>query len=179
MVLFTSPSLCTRKVHQAQALVEFAVVVPVMLLLTLGMIDLGRALIFGVAVQEAARESARVAAAANYDTSVTQQAVLGRLMYSANPAMAGCLIQTGTQSCNGGTWTVTVNVVGASGATYTSLDSARTANDLACTGVCTDPAEATITVTGSVALLPGVSTGNYGLTLPSISVQGMSSMAIL
>ena len=158
---------------------EFAIVLPVLLVLTLGLIDLGRAYVFGVAVQEAVREATRVAAAANYDNTVTQQAVLGRLMYSASPATSGCSIATGTQSCNTGTWTVTVNVVGASGTTYTSLDSARTANDLVCANPCTDPAEATVTIAGSVALLPGVNTGIYGLTLPSISVHGQSSMAIL
>ena len=150
-----------------------------MLLLTLGMIDLGRAFVFGVAVQEGARQAARLAASANYDTNVTQSAVVGRVVDSSNPAMVGCLRQTGTQSCNAGSWNVTLSVVGASGSTYASLDSARSANDLQCTGSCTDPAEVTITVAGSVALFPGVSTGNYGLVLPTINVQGSSAMAIL
>ena len=179
VVFFTTSSPRARKVHSAQALVEFAFVVPVMLLLTLGMIDLGRAFVFGVAVQEGTRQAARLAASANYDSNVTQSAIVGRVIDSSNPAMAGCLKQTGTQSCNAASWTVTVSVVGASGSTYSNLDSARSANDLQCTGTCTDPAAVTITIAGSVALFPGVSTGNYGLVLPSIGVHGSSAMAIL
>src|SRR2546421_12123793 len=102
---FTNPSRRGRHVHQAQALVEFAIVMPVMLLMTLGLIDLGRAFVFGVAVQEGTRQAARVAASANYSNAVaiTNSDVLGRLVAGSNPALAGCLPQTTSQSCNGGT----------------------------------------------------------------------------
>jgi Flp pilus assembly protein TadG len=142
-----------------------------MLLMTLGLIDLGRAFVFGVAVQEGSRQAARVAASASYDSSMTDAIVLGRLVAASNPALAGCLAQTGPQSCNGGSWTFTVSVVSA-GTTYSGINAARTANAL-------PGAQFSVTAAGSVALLPGVSTGNYGLQLPQINVQGQSSMVIL
>ncbi len=48
-----------RRAERSQALVEFAVVAPVLLLLTFGIIDFGRALFYYVTVQQAAREGAR------------------------------------------------------------------------------------------------------------------------
>jgi phosphoribosylcarboxyaminoimidazole (NCAIR) mutase len=112
-----------------------------------------------------------MAATANYDSTLTDSAVLGRLVAASNPALVGCLSQTSSQSCNGGNWTFNVSVV-SGGTTYTTIASARSANALA-------GAQVTITASGSVALLPGVSTGNYGLVLPSITVQGQTAMVIL
>jgi len=151
--------------------VEFALIVPVMLLLTLGLIDLGRAFIFGVSVQEGARQAARVAANVVSDSSIDDTRVIGRLVNASNPAL--CQGQTSTsQSCNGANWTISVSVAnGAS--TYTSIANAKANNALV------SGAKVTVTATGSVALLPGVSTGNYGLTLPQIGVQGQSAMVIL
>lgn len=150
---------------------EFALIVPVMLLLTLGLIDMGRAFIFGVSVQEGARQATRVAANAIYDTTITDAVVIGRLVAASNPAL--CQGQTSlTQSCNGANWTISVSVVNGS-STYTSIASAKAANALV-TG-----SQITVTAAGSVALLPGVSTGMYGLALPQISVQGQSAMVIL
>ena len=171
MSRFTNPSRRGRHVHQAQALVEFAIVMPVMLLMTLGLIDLGRAFVFGVAVQEGTRQAARIASTAKYDNTLTDSAVLGRLVAASNPALNGCALQTTAQSCNGGNWTFTLNVA-SSGASYTSIGAARTANALAGSKV-------TVTAAGSVALLPGLNTGVFGLSLPQINVQGQSAMVIL
>ena len=98
---------------------------------------------------------------------------------ASNPALNGCLSQTTTQSCNGATWTFTVNVDNSANGltTYTSIDAARLAAKQAqkpLTG-----AQIKVTAAGSVALLPGVSTGMYGLSLPQIGVQGQSAMVIL
>jgi Flp pilus assembly protein TadG len=174
-VFFTNPSPLARNFHRAQALVEFSLVLPVVLLMTLGMIDLGRAFVFGVAVQEGTRQAVRVAASTNNPmnaATIANADVLGRLVAGSNPALTGCSASTGSQTCNGATWTFTVAVVGPSTATYNSVEAARAANDL--TG-----GKITVTATGSVALLPGVSTGLYGLALPQIAVQGQSSMVIL
>lgn len=144
---------------------------PVMLLMTLGLIDLGRAFVFGIAVQEGTRQAARIASTANYDSTVTDSAVLGRLVGASNPALTGCASQTTAQSCNGGNWTFTVNVA-SGGSTYTSIAAARTANAL-------PGSKITVTAAGSVALLPGLNTGVFGLSLPQITVQGQSAMVIL
>jgi Flp pilus assembly protein TadG len=159
------------KVRRAQALVEFALIVPVMLLMTLGMIDLGRAFVFGIAVQEGTRQAARLAATANYDTSLDDSAVLGRLIGASNPALIGCAAQTGAQPTDGcPNWTFTLNVVNG-GTTYT-INSARTANALPGSTV-------TVTASGTVALLPGFNAGVLGLSLPQIGVQGQTAMVIL
>src|SRR5437016_4910376 len=114
-------------------MVEFAIVVPIMLALTLGLIDLGRAFVFGVSVQEGSRQAVRLAASANYDLNVDDNAVFGRLVAASTPALVGC--QNGTpvtawpvsRTCNGGTWIFTLSTVNA-GTTYPTLAAARTAN---------------------------------------------------
>jgi Flp pilus assembly protein TadG len=188
--IFPSPSPCKSKINQAQAVVEFALILPVLLLLTLGLIDMGRALVFGVAVQEGTRQAARVAATLNYDPPPTaaaypafDQAVLGRLIAASNPAVNNCLKQTGPQTCDGTPWAFTVRVdpdplSACPLGPFPSLAAAHGAATLACPNV-TAGAKVTITAVGSVALLPGVSLGSFGLVLPQITVHGESAMVIL
>jgi Flp pilus assembly protein TadG len=162
----------SRKAQPAQALVEFAFVLPVILILLLGMIDFGRAFVFGVAAQEGARQAARLAASANNDVNVDDGAVLGRLVASSAPALTGCAANTNAnQSCNGGTWTFNV-CVSNNGGPCTTVATARSANTLAGSKV-------TVTAAGSVSLLAGFQTGAFGLSLPSITVHGQSSMVVL
>jgi Flp pilus assembly protein TadG len=141
------------------------------LILLLGMIDLGRAFVFGVATQEGARQAARLAASANNDVNVDDSAVLGRLVASSAPALTGCSSTTSNQTCNGGTWTFSV-CVSNNGGPCTTVAAARTANTLAGSKV-------TVTAAGSVSLLAGFQTGAFGLSLPSITVHGQSSMVVL
>jgi hypothetical protein len=54
-----------RRTEKSQAMTEFALVAPVLLLLTFGIIDFGRALYFYTASGTAAREAARVAVRAS------------------------------------------------------------------------------------------------------------------
>jgi Flp pilus assembly protein TadG len=142
-----------------------------MLLMLLGMIDLGRAFVYGVAAQEGARQAARLAATANYDTSIDDAAVLGRLIAASNPALTGCTAVTTSQACGSGTWTLSTRVTQGS-TTYSTIANARAANALA-------GATVTITTIGSVALFPGLQTGASGLTLGLIAVQGKAAMVIL
>jgi Flp pilus assembly protein TadG len=132
--------------QRAQALVEFAFILPVTLILLLGMIDLGRAFVFGVTVQEGAREAARLAAKSAFDATVTDAAVLGRLVASSNPALISCpAVTTANQVCGGGTWTFTLGVTTPGGTTYTTIAAARAADALA-------GSQVTVTAAGSVAL---------------------------
>lgn len=55
----------SRRSERSQALVEFALVSPVLLLLTFGIIDFGRAMYFYVTIGNSAREVARYAAASS------------------------------------------------------------------------------------------------------------------
>jgi Flp pilus assembly protein TadG len=164
--------LHTPQALRGQALVEFAIMLPIMLALTLGLIDLGRAFVFGVSVQEGARQAARLAASASYDVNVDDAAVLGRLVAASTPALVGCIASTtANQNCNGGIWTFSLSVVNG-GNTYASLAAARIANDLA-------GAKVTAAAHGSVALMPGVQTGAFGIVMPQISVHGQAAMVIL
>jgi Flp pilus assembly protein TadG len=151
--------------------VEFALLVPVMLLIVLGMIELGRAFTYGVSVQNGTREAARLAAKSTYDTNVNDSAVLGRLVAASNPALSGCTSSTGSQTCGGGTWLFSMNIVNG-GTTYTTIAAARSAGAL-------PGAQITVTAQGSVGLLPGLNTGTPGLTLANMSVQGQTVMVIL
>ena len=153
-------------------MVEFALVAPVMLLMLLGMIDLGRAFVFGVTSQEGARQAARLASTSNYDATVDDNAVLGRFIAAADPALAGCSRTSSSQTCNNGTWTLSINVIAADGSTYTSINAARVGNDL-------PAAKVTVTAQGQVALLPGFRSEAFGLAMPQIGVQGQTVMVIL
>src|SRR5437899_12515184 len=52
--------------QRSQGLTEFAIIAPVILLLTFGIIDFGRALYLYITLQQAANEGARVAVRASY-----------------------------------------------------------------------------------------------------------------
>ncbi|OLB80646.1 MAG: hypothetical protein AUI15_41345 [Actinobacteria bacterium 13_2_20CM_2_66_6] len=54
------------KQQRSQGLTEFALIAPVLLLLTFGIIDFGRGLYFYITLQQAANEGARVAVRASY-----------------------------------------------------------------------------------------------------------------
>lgn len=160
-----------RKRERAQALVELAFILPALLLMLLGMIDLGRAFVFGVAVQNGAREAARLGARAAMDSSINDTAVLSRLVTASAPALGGCAASTGSQACGGGTWTLGLSVLGTDGNTYSSLSSV--------------PASALpgsrLTVTAqasSLSMLAGMATG-MGLSLSAITAQGQAVMMVL
>src|SRR5918911_1600980 len=111
-----------RTATRAQALVEFAFVLPVLLVLTLGMIDLGRTFVFGVAVQNGAREAARLGAKAYLDPTITDTLILQRLIDASSPALTGCAAQTGTQPSGGcSAWSFSLSPTGSktAGATLT------------------------------------------------------------
>src|SRR5437660_9641538 len=52
--------------ERSQGMTEFALIAPVILLLTFGIIDFGRGLYFYITLQQAANEGARVAVRASY-----------------------------------------------------------------------------------------------------------------
>ncbi len=185
MSVFTKSSRRRPNVHQAQALVEFAIVLPVMLILTLGLIDLGRAFVFGVSVQEGSRQAARLGATASdytvpADLASLDNAILGRLIASSSPALSGCAPAAAPpQDCNGLHLEEQVKY---GNSTYASLYEARmamTVQDWTAAIHSAGGIQVTVKAAGPVALLPGVSTGAFGLTLPNINVQGQSTMVVL
>ena len=139
--------------HSAQALIEFALILPVMLVMVLGGIDLGRALIYGVAVQNGAREAARLGATAAFDSSVTDTTVLQRLIDASGtgarivPDMsAGHL--TSAQTCAGNQWNFTISIVTASHGTFSNIAAARADSQFG-------GSKLTVTATGGVSMLAG------------------------
>jgi Flp pilus assembly protein TadG len=164
-----------------QSLVELALILPVFLIIVLGSIDIGRGFIFGVAVQDGARESTRVAANARVDPGVTDAFIVQRVIDAASPAMLGCVgpaTVTSTPvtfSCGGGDWTITMAVRPSGSATSYSAFSAVPSSALAQLNGGTIE----IKTVGSVSLLSGFATGWRGLSLYQITVQGDAVMVIL
>jgi Flp pilus assembly protein TadG len=154
------------KRRAGQAMVEVALVLPVILLLLLGMIDFGRAFMLGVAAQNAAREAARLGANAFLDETITDSIIEQRLINGAAPAMPGlsattCALRSNCTDSSGVAWQLTI-----------TFAPARTGSPLK------PPSGARVEVTavGSVPLLTGFLTGMFGIN--QISVQGNASMAV-
>jgi Flp pilus assembly protein TadG len=163
----------SNNAHSAQAVVEFAVILPVLLLLVLGMFDLGRAFTFGIATTQGAREAARLATHLAVTSNVSDTMVVQRLIDASAPALQGCSAVLSTQqTCGGGTWTFTINATPpGSGTAYSSIAQAL-ANS---TNPYLSGGQVTVTATGSVALLGGYCVGQ-SLCLPSVGVQGQATM---
>lgn len=102
-----------RRDRRGQALVEFALVVPILLLLVLGIIDFGRAWNLHQTITDAAREGARQAVV--FDPDVDQDSVLrviGRVInasgFDATEATVG--FPDGFKSGRGTLATVTIEM---------------------------------------------------------------------
>ena len=77
------------KAQRSQALIEFALVSPVLLLLLFGVVDIGRAIFYYDTINHAAREGARVAVRAA--TQGRAGALLGRCEHRTScPRTAMC-----------------------------------------------------------------------------------------
>lgn len=161
----------SRKLQSAQAVIEFALILPAMLILVLGGIDFGRALLYGVAVQEGAREAARFGTTAAVDSSVTDIDVFNRLIAASAPALSGCAaITTANQSCGGGTWTLNISVLTPTHGTFSSIAAAKLDSQF-------PGSQLTVTATGSVSMLAGFRTG-WGLSLSPIMARGQAVMVV-
>lgn len=142
-----------------------------MLVMLLGMIDLGRAFVFGVSTQDGVREAARLAQRAATDVALTDSVVLDRLIAASNPALLGCASTLNTQqTCGGGTWTLTIDVLTPNGTPYTSIAAAKADANF-------PGSKLTVTARGSVSLLAGFQT-SWGWTLSPITVQGQAAMVV-
>lgn len=97
--------------QRGQGMVELAVILPLLLIILLGTIDLGRALYTYVALTNAAREAARYAAI--NDTAATSAQVTGEFTPPGGSDISGCAPGSLTFSGSGGgrgqDYTVTVS----------------------------------------------------------------------
>src|SRR5215207_1218829 len=168
--------LRSRRHCPAQALAELGLVLPVLLVMLLGMIELGRGLVFGVAVQQGAREAARVGAVAALDATVTDEVVLQRFITASAPALVGCgPVLDSPQPCGGARWTFSIKVTAPGGSpTYASLRAARADAVRPMGG-----SRLQVTARGAVSLLAGLGLGAMVGGLGEISVQGDAVMVVL
>jgi Flp pilus assembly protein TadG len=164
-----------------QSIVELALILPVFLIILLGSIEIGRGFVFGVAVQNAAREATRIAANARLDAGVTDAYIVQRVIDAASPAMLGCVAPASVAStpvtfdCGGGSWTITMNMIPAgSGTSYTTFSSVPTSARGQLNGGTVE-----VKAVGSVSLLAGFATAWRGLSLYQVTVQGDAMMVIL
>jgi Flp pilus assembly protein TadG len=87
---------------RAQALIEFAIVVPVFLLLMLALIDFGRLLFTYISLANGAREMARIAAVSNnWSGTAAINAFNNYTLIAAgqNPSSDAVTVRYGSQSC--------------------------------------------------------------------------------
>ena len=97
-----------RRTGRGQALVEFALVIPIFLLLIFGLVDLGRAVFANNSLAEAARDGARYGAvqARSYSTAsraLVEDYVLDRLDAVPNAtATVTCVPDNASLGCSGG-----------------------------------------------------------------------------
>lgn len=153
---------CVAARFRAQALVEIGLVLPVVLILLLGLFDIGRALVFAVGVQFGAGEAARLAAAqyANPGLGVTNTRIYRRLIDASAPAMAGCSAGAGaSMTCTdsaGETWSASI--------TYSPSQASGNSVE--------------VKVTAQVSLFAGLITG-AGIGLGGIAVQGDAVTIVL
>lgn len=177
--------------QRSQALVEFALVSPVLLLLTFGIIDFGRAMYFYVAIAETAREVARVAVHSSGDVNsagatawaaLPTDADLNTIFESHTPGLV-----TATPACPNGpiTGSPPVNdaylyVTAPSGAVAGSANAPGGENAAAASGSCSAivPASGQVQLTVTVQynyapLTPLVSNviGNHVLLAASATVR--------
>ena len=88
---------------RGQSLVEFALVVPLFLLLIFGLIDLGRGVFAYNAIQNAAREAVRVAIVDQNEGAITaeaQQHAIGLGLEDSNVTLSFLQPETMTTPCN-------------------------------------------------------------------------------
>lgn len=146
---------------RAQALVELALILPVSLVLLLGVIDLGRAFVMGVALQGATEQAARLGSMQFVDPALgtTDSLITKRLIDSAAPFLQGCTAAaTSPTTCNSdaGSWTLSV-IYSPAAASGNTIE---------------------VRAAGSVALFSGFLTGAFDLGLGRITVQGDTQMVL-
>jgi Flp pilus assembly protein TadG len=158
----------TPRRSRAQALLEFALVLPITLLFAIGIVDFGRAFVFGVAVQQGAREAARLGANGHLN-HYSNNTIVQRLIDASKPGLQGCTPSGGnaaTQTCTDGfgvAWTFTVSPSAADGSDANSQ--------------LTNGATVTVTASGSMPLLTGFLTKYAGIS--RIQLQGKAVMLVL
>ena len=133
-----------------------------MLILLLGLVDLGRAFAMAVAVQGAVGSAAHLGALqlTSNGSNVTDQVILQRLVDSSQPFLNGCTPSgANPMTCTSGygSWTLSV--------TYSP---ARVSGN-----------SIEVKAVGRVALFVGFATGVFNLSLSQITVQGDAQSVLL
>ena len=133
---------------RGQALVEFALVIPIFLLLLFGLVDFGRVVFAQQAITQGAREGARMALVAALDPTISTAACPGTGTY--------CKIRTAAKAQAAGVAITDANITGSTGPCLGGFtDSTSTCffpDGVAC-GDPTNPPRVVVRITASIQLL--------------------------
>jgi Flp pilus assembly protein TadG len=160
--------------RRGQALVEFGLVLPVMLVIFLGIVDFGRAFYAGVLAEQAARDAARLGAGAIPNNGITTD-TLQNQAYTAlgwpNAACSGCWNSLGLT----GTPTVRIGGYQADGTQYGWADGAGDSAQALCAQSCPG-GQVQVELTFAVPLYTSFLTKAIGFT--SIPVRGWATVEL-
>lgn len=121
-----------RAPSRGQALVEFALVIPIFLLLLFALVDFGRVVFAQQAITQGAREGARAALVAALDAAITTTACPGTSTY--------CKIRTAAKSQASGVTLTDANITGQSGGCASGFADSTSTCFYPSGVTCTDPA---------------------------------------
>ena len=101
-----------RRSERGQALVEFALVVPLLIIMVMAIIDFGRAWSLHQTITDAAREGARQSVISNNVTQDSAAAIIGRVIQASgfDPSLATVGFPDGFKTGRGFPTTVTVEM---------------------------------------------------------------------
>jgi Flp pilus assembly protein TadG len=103
-------ALVRTRARRGQSMVEFALVLPVILWLTMGIVDLGRGIFFYNMLSNAAREGARVGIVRTNTLSQMCTQAIERVQAPGVSSSAGCATIADATATSFGTLTVTVHL---------------------------------------------------------------------
>jgi hypothetical protein len=164
--LGAQPSSPATRRERGQALVEFALTFPILLLILVAVVDLGRAFYAGVVAEQAAREGARLAMGAVPGTGVTAANIETQVSTALGYGCAGCPNTLALSAAP----TIDIGGYGSTGTQFGRVDGSGT--DAVCTTNCTG-GQVRVEVTFNVPLYTGFLIQQFGYG--SIPVRGYAS----
>jgi Flp pilus assembly protein TadG len=109
-ICFENPGRCVRKRRRGAAAVEFAIVLPVFVILVFGMIEYGRMVMVQQVITNASREGARRAVLDGATTTSVQSAVTSYLTNASVNGGSTAVSPNPTTAASGDPITVTVSI---------------------------------------------------------------------
>lgn len=171
---FRTPRAQTGARARGQALVEFGLILPVLLVIFLGVIDFGRAFYAGVAAQQAARDAARLGAGMSLDDGISTTRIQNQLLSGLgwpNADCNGCQNQLGLNTAP----TVRIGGYQSDGTKFGWADGAGSASQALCQTSC-GGGQVQVEVTFDVPLYTSFLTRVVGLE--ALPIRGWAAMTM-